>query len=285
MIRWLLFVLALPLTSHAQAFPERIDRYINDFADVLQADQEDGLHAKLEILEREAGVEVVIATVRRRADFGDPLTVEAWTTGLFNAWGIGSAARNDGILILVAVDDREMRLELGSGYGTAFQTAAERVVDDAIVPSFREGAYAQGLAAGVTAVRKRIVDPYAAGSPPPAGDSVPESSILAPLVIGGVALAGILGLNSRKRLGNILVRFRSCPTCGQRRLQRTSAVKVTPTVYNSGLETQLTLCSACGHRSERDVTLSKTAIRRRRRNGGGSSGGGRSSGGGATGRW
>ncbi len=281
MIRWLALALWLPVAAAAQEFPAQLDRHVNDFSEALDPEDETELRTQLEAVERETGVQVVVVTVRRRAEYGGPLSVEDWSTALFNAWGIGTAGRDDGILIMVAVEDREMRLALGSGYGPEFDAAAVRVVENAILPAFREQAYAQGLSAGIKALRPRIIDPFLAGNPPP--QDAPESFPWIPAGFGALFLATILGLNNHRRIGNLFMRFQSCPSCSQRALKRTRAVKVRPTLNNTGLETVLTVCTSCGHRDEREVILSKTD-RRSRRSGGGS-GGGRSSGGGATGRW
>lgn len=279
MIRWLFLALALPVAALAQDYPERIDPHVNDFAEVLSPAEEAGLRDQAVVLQGETGVEVVIVTVSARADFGDPLTVEDWATGLFNTWEIGTAERDDGILILVGIDDREMRLALGSGYGPEFDAEAQRVVDNAIVPAFREAAYAQGLAAGLKALRPRIIDPFLAGNPPPALEPAPFPWV--PAGIFGAFVAVLMAIGGRRLIGDAFVRFQACPQCGQKTLQRTRTVVTRPTIHTAGRESTLTTCRSCTYRNETERTLRKKSTKKSS----GSSGGGRSSGGGATGRW
>ena len=72
-------------------------------------------------------------------------------TGLFNAWGIGDAQRNDGVLILIARYDREMRIEIGRGYGSEWNARMQRVIDTAFLSAFRQDEYQQGIENGVDA--------------------------------------------------------------------------------------------------------------------------------------
>ncbi len=283
-MRALLLFLLLPFAAAAQDFPERLDPYVNDFASVLSAEEESSLHDALVAIETETGVQAVVVTVRARSDYGPPLTVEEWSTSLFNTWEIGDASRNDGIMIMAGIEDREMWLVLGSGYPPEFDAAAQRVVDNAIIPSFREQAYGQGLLAGVKALRPRLIDPHQAGNPPPAESAAPESGIIGAAIFGAIGFLIVIGANSHRRVGNFLMRFRRCPSCGAKTLQRSYAVLTPASIYNEGKERQLVVCNSCSHRSERDIRIPKKG--RKSRSGGSSgSGGGRSSGGGAGGRW
>ena len=92
--------------------PKPITPYVTDYADVLSPEDEARITVKLRDLRRDPGNQVAVITMPNRmgADLPD---IEAYATRLFNSWGIGDAARNDGAMILVVVDDREARLELG----------------------------------------------------------------------------------------------------------------------------------------------------------------------------
>ncbi|GAA0806173.1 hypothetical protein Sya03_37880 [Spirilliplanes yamanashiensis] len=83
--------------------------------------------------------------------------IEAWSTGLFNAWGVGKRDRDNGVLLVVAVDDRRVRLETGRGLARRLPDAeAARIVDDVVTPAFRRGDRAAGILAGLDEVRRAL---------------------------------------------------------------------------------------------------------------------------------
>ena len=79
-------------------------------------------------------------------------SIEAFSTTLFNLWGIGDAARNNGVLIVMAVGDRDVRIELGAGYDSSYDARMQAVIDDHMLPHFREGHYSRGLYRGSRAL-------------------------------------------------------------------------------------------------------------------------------------
>jgi uncharacterized protein len=79
-------------------------------------------------------------------------TIEQFAANLFNEWGIGQASRNDGVLFLIAVEDRELRIELGSAYGVEFNGRMQRIIDQIIIPYFRQDNYSLGIHEGSRAI-------------------------------------------------------------------------------------------------------------------------------------
>ena len=146
--RLLLFVvLALPVA--AQDYPDYTELYVNDFADLLDARQEEAIRAKLRELRDEAGIAFTVVTIGSLSDYGHVGAIEPFATGLFNTWGIGDAQRNDGVMMLVAVSDRVMRIEVGSGYGRSKDAPMKEIIDERILPLFRQDDYAAGIDRGV----------------------------------------------------------------------------------------------------------------------------------------
>jgi uncharacterized protein len=107
-------------------------------------------------------------------------TIEAWSTGLFNAWGVGKQDKDNGVLLVVAVDDRRVRLETGRGMSSRLSDeAAGEIVRTVITPRFAEGAHAAGILgrprrgpppAGPPGARRRPPDhPRRGGAEPPGG--------------------------------------------------------------------------------------------------------------------
>jgi len=147
------FVLLAAVPAFAQSgYPSRADSQINDDADLLDTETTTALRWLLTDF-RTQGVEMVVVTIGSVSDYdtGDE-TIESFATNLFNTWGIGDAGENDGILLLVAVDDREVRLEVGAGYDDAMNARMDDVLDENILPAFRDERYGDGIYNGVRAV-------------------------------------------------------------------------------------------------------------------------------------
>lgn len=188
--------------------------YVNDFAGVLPAAERDRLEAELAALERETGAEVAVAVVARTA----PETPKMYAVKLFEAWGIGKRGRDDGALLLVALEERRVEVEVGYGLeGILPDGKVGGLLDRHVVPRFREGDVAGGIAAGVAALAAevRAGGAGAEGSPAPAANRSPAgrtgSSLL--LVLGAVALGAVLLLAEAAALSR---RRRRCPRCGGR---------------------------------------------------------------------
>src|SRR5690606_18788505 len=106
-----------------------------------------------------------VLTIATRGDYDPSPSIEAFATGLFNAWGIGDASRNDGILVLVATNEREMRLELGAAYDQGYDVLAQDIVSRFFLPDIRDGDPARGIVGGSGEVMARIARRHAAALP------------------------------------------------------------------------------------------------------------------------
>jgi uncharacterized protein len=152
---WLAILLALAGTGVALAqgtLPQPVG-YVNDFANVLPDNVESGLENSLRQFEEETTVELAVVTVPNLG--GD--TVEGYAVRLFNQWGIGKQDGDNGVLMLLAVEDRQVRIEVGYGmepYLTDGQTG--RILDTQVVPELRQNNYAQGILKGAQAVANTI---------------------------------------------------------------------------------------------------------------------------------
>jgi len=280
MLRWLVLLILMPFAALAQDYPAPLSDKVNDWAGVLSPEAAARLEDRLQTARDETGVHVVLVTMKRLADHGGAgMRIDSYAKGLFNAWGVGDKARNDGVLILVATGDREIRVALGAGYDAVWDNAAQAAIDRGFLPEFRAGRIEAGIEAGVDQVITRIARPFAAGQPAAAAKEVPARENPLPLIGFGLAMAAFL---LRRHLGDALQHWARCPSCGHRGLIRTRGVTQEASATESGLGWRLTRCPACGH-EQRD----SYRIPRRSRSSGGSGGfgGGRSSGGGASGRW
>lgn len=150
---WPLLTLALwlatSLPATAQTFPNERDPYVNDYADLLDDAQEAELRRKLADLLEHRDIEMTVLTITQRSDYNQTSSNEAFATALFNAWGIGDSQRNDGVIFVVSRFDRDMRIEVGSGYGTTKDAPLKDIIDTIVIPNFTADRYAEGISFGV----------------------------------------------------------------------------------------------------------------------------------------
>ena len=98
--------LALAVAAQAQDYPPRPDGPVYDGANILSAETEAKLDAELRAYNAQTGRAIIVATV---PSLGGS-TIETYATGLFSDWGIGGAKRDTGLLLLIARDDRKLRI-------------------------------------------------------------------------------------------------------------------------------------------------------------------------------
>jgi len=271
-----LFLALLPVAALAQSWPVYQTTYVNDYANIIEEGAEQRITSALKSLREETGVEATVLTIYTRWGYQSGGSLESFATGLFNEWGIGNAETNDGILILVISEDREMRIELGSGYPTAYNREAQDIIDRVFLPAFGEGNYSAGIEAGTDAVISRIARANYSGEAPPAasdGSGGITGAVVAAIfaLVGGVALFG-------RRLTD---RFSRCPQCGERGIKTRRNVIQAATKAASGTGEKTVICPHCGY----TATTTYTIARKSESSSGGSFGGGSSSGGGASGKW
>lgn len=294
-LRSLAVALTLATAAEAQDLPAPLSDTLSDFADVLDATAEGRITRLLADTRASTGVQMVVVTLPGLAPEGAGQTIESYGKALFNAWGVGGADRNDGILLLIDTEAREARIALGAGYDPVYDGRAARVLSTAILPDLREGQVAAGIEAGITSARDRLIAPFLAGQPVSLTDGFPVEDSSSPLT-------GLLGFGAVAAIGGYAIWHRrrakiTCPNCGAATLERSREIIEQPTRSEAGTVLQHLTCSACGFTDRKSfpITWNSSEARRdrdpkRKRDGGGGSGGGgfgggRSSGGGATGKW
>ena len=285
MLRLVAFVclLALALPAAAQEFPQPLSTTVNDYAGLLEPERAARLVERLAALERDTGIQMTVVTMARKADHWPGVRLEDFATALFNTWGVGDATRNDGILVLVLPEDREMRIELGMAYGRDWDAAAARIVERDFLPAFRNGDYGGGIETGTLATIRDIAEAHHGGGAPPqrsrsGGETAFIAAILALVTLPWVIVAGVMTRH----------RFRRCPKCGTRGLAKARHTRVAATEASRGSGEQVLSCRSCdwAERSTYVIPSFKEARAKSRSSSSSSSfGGGRSGGGGASGRW
>ncbi len=151
----LLGLLALAGVALAQNLPQLTGRVV-DQAELLDPAQEQALTAKLEALERTTSRQLVVVTVPDLQGY----SVEDFGYALGQSWKIGQAEADNGAILLVAVNDRKMRIEVGDGLeGILPDALAWIIIRDQITPRFKANDYPGGISAGVDAIVEQLQAP------------------------------------------------------------------------------------------------------------------------------
>lgn len=263
----LCLLLLAPMAWAQQAtLPEYQSVYVNDYANLLSEAAEEELTTNLKTLKSETGVEMTVLTIKQRDSFGLHGSFESFARDTFNSWGIGDSTKNDGILFLVASQDREMRIELGSGYAKNLNPVAEEIIDRTILPHFADQDFERGILSGSEEIERKIARGQSTGG----GIASPSGIVFSLFVAVVAAIMGKKFLDNRRE--------RRCPACKSDDIARAD-----DTAAGRGRA-----CRNCGHRYYLPFPTHRPDDPSNRDGGfggGGSFGGGSSSGGGASGRW
>jgi uncharacterized protein len=189
-----LFLLALGL-AWAQAAVPPLTARVTDLTGTLTREQQAGLERMLQEFEARKGSQIAVLMVPSTA----PEAIEQYALRVAEQWKIGRKKVDDGAIMVVAKDDRALRIEVGYGLEGALNDAtANRIIRELVVPRFREGDFYGGINAGLDRMM-RVIDgeplPAPAKSAPGAqGDTfqmLPVLLILA--LVAGSILRAVLG--------------------------------------------------------------------------------------------
>jgi len=154
MSRWLLkgcvpfIAFALAASAGAQALQPvpPLEARVTDLTGTLAPADRSGLEDKLAAFEARKGAQLAVLVVPTT----QPEAIEQFAIRVVDAWKLGREKPDDGALLLVAMQDRELRIEVGRGLeGALTDLVANRIIDETITPRFREGDFAGGISAGV----------------------------------------------------------------------------------------------------------------------------------------
>jgi uncharacterized protein len=144
---------ALPASAQQYDLPPRPEGPVLDSAQMLSPATVATLDQRLRDYNRQTGRSIVVVTV---PDLGGA-TIEPYATAMFNAWGIGGDQRDMGLLLLIARDDRKMRIEVGYGLHPWFGGIMSGIVIDEVMrPRFQSGDFDGGVTAGVDAILEHL---------------------------------------------------------------------------------------------------------------------------------
>ena len=135
--------------------------HISDTANMLRPETVASLEQTLVQFEQTTGNEIAVVTI---TSLGADQTIETYAVELFQKWGIGKAKEDNGLLLLISRDDREMRIEVGYGLEpiiTDIESAG--IIRDVLTPAFQEERYDEGVQAAIN----RIMSDIETEEPPP----------------------------------------------------------------------------------------------------------------------
>lgn len=189
---WLLGLLVAANLCLAQAglapVPE-LQARVTDLAATLSAAQQASLEAQLTQLEQETGSQVAVLIVNSTA----PETIEQYSVRVAEAWQLGRKGVDDGVLLLIATQDRALRIEVGYGLEGAIPDArANRIIDAYITPHFADGDFASGIASGVGAIAALIEGEELPAPVRAPGSDLDVRGMLPVLLVLAVSIGGIL---------------------------------------------------------------------------------------------
>lgn len=178
-------VLLVPLAcAAAEVAVPPLRARVTDLTTTLTSNERAGLEQKLAALEERKGSQVAVLLVPTT----QPETVEQYAVRVFEQWKLGRKGVDDGVLLVVAKSDRRLRIEVGYGLEGAIPDAiAKRIVDEEIVPLFKQGNFYGGVNAGTDRIIK-LID--GESMPPPKRTATPGSGwSTETLLIGFIILA------------------------------------------------------------------------------------------------
>ena len=148
-------ILLLAASAWAQTFPALTGRVV-DAADIIPADAEARLDQKLAALQVQSGRQLVVATLPSLEGY----EISDYGYRLGRHWGVGNKEKNDGALLIVAPNERKLRVEVGYGLeGILTDGLSSIIIQETIVPKFKAGDMAGGIEAGADALITQLTLP------------------------------------------------------------------------------------------------------------------------------
>lgn len=197
---WKGFLLASFLlgTAQAEVAIPPLKQRVTDLTSTLDASQIQTLETKLAAFEKAKGSQIAVLVLPTT----QPEVIEQFAIRVVEAWKLGRKGVDDGVLLLVAKDDRKLRIEVGYGLEGALNDAtAKRIVAEVISPAFKQGDFYGGIDAGVNSIIKVIdgepLPPPASGGQAQDSDSDDLSTLLGIgfviFMMGNIILRQMLG--------------------------------------------------------------------------------------------
>jgi uncharacterized protein len=196
------FLVLLTTLASAQSFPKATGR-VNDFANVIDPATEAAIDRQLDQLEQKTSSEIAVATVESL----NGMSVEEYANRLFKQWGVGQAKQDNGVLVVVAPNERDIRIEVGYGLeGVLPDGLAGQVIRDDFTPRFQEGDYSGGIRNGVSHLveiveRHQVLTPEELAKFNDSNDTIPYFIVIPFFGLFVTIGFGMLGIGLRTKTG------------------------------------------------------------------------------------
>lgn len=198
----LALALFVPVWAGAEVAVPPLAGHVTDLTATLTSAQKESLEQTLAAFEARKGSQLVVLLLPTTAPEG----IDQYALRVAEQWKIGRAKVDDGAILVVAKDDRTLRLEVGYGLeGALSDIVSKRIISDTIVPRFKEGDYFGGIDAGVAQII-RVIDGEALPSPVNQRTEGPQDlrQMLPFLLILVVVVGGFLRNTIGKLAGSVV---------------------------------------------------------------------------------
>ncbi|QJD95006.1 TPM domain-containing protein [Mucilaginibacter robiniae] len=146
-------LLTLGYTALAQDFPEKPNTLVNDYTNTLSADEKQRLEDKLVAYNDSTSTQLAVVIIKSIGDYD----IDEYGTMLGRKWGIGQKGKNNGVLLLVALNDHKVTIQTGYGAeGALTDAATQTIIQQDIKPNFKQNNYFAGLDAATTDIFKYL---------------------------------------------------------------------------------------------------------------------------------
>lgn len=160
-IIFLIFTLSAYL-GFAQDFPAKSNKLVNDYTNTLSVEQVSQLEQKLVAFDDSTSNQVAIVILKSVGDYD----INEYALELGRKWGIGGSAKNNGVILLIALGDRKMSIQTGYGLeGALPDIYTKRIIENDIKPFFKNGDYYNGIEAGTNSIISLIKGEYKNDNP------------------------------------------------------------------------------------------------------------------------
>lgn len=218
----LIFVfLSIPVKGATTYPTPTANKYINDYTGVVSESETRSIVSIGKELEDKTGAQSVVVLI----DSTNGIPIENYAIDLFRTWGIGQQGKDNGLLILVAVNDKAWRVEVGRGLeGPIPDALSNRVMESIAKPSFIEGNYGQGVLNSYSAFSDYIAGEYnvtlekSLNIRLPQENTTDTASSLGILILGGIFIVSILAdvLFNRGRISSTFLQLMFISSLGRR---------------------------------------------------------------------
>ena len=157
-ILFFLFLISFSVFA-ADDFPARSKRIVTDYTNTLSAAEQNQLEQKLVAFNDSTSTQIAVVLMHSTGNYD----INEYAVQLGNKWGIGQKNKNNGILILLAVDDHKVSIQTGYGMeGVAPDVLMKRIIENDMIPDFKQGNYYQGLEQGTNTLMSLVKGEYSA---------------------------------------------------------------------------------------------------------------------------